>query len=206
MLPNDLQLIVGLGNPGSKYKSTRHNIGFMALEKLAIKESIEFSKSKKLLGQIAELGIGANKKRLLMPNTFMNESGRSIKAAIEWFDLEINQILVLVDDMDLPLGRLRLRSKGGSGGHNGLKSAINYLRTEEFCRLRIGIGAPSKNPEERRLKTNSHVLGKFSANELPIAQEVINEVLLGFELISRLGIDIASNRINSFNKEIVIDK
>tara|TARA_Y100001968_G_scaffold71143_1_gene62397 strand:- start:660 stop:1274 length:615 start_codon:yes stop_codon:yes gene_type:complete len=201
---NDLQLIVGLGNPGSKYKGTRHNIGFMALEKLAQKESIEFSTSKKLFGEIAEIGLGARKKRLLMPNTYMNESGRSIKAAMKWFDLEIHQILILVDDMDLPLGRLRIRAQGGSGGHNGLKSAINHLGTDNFCRLRIGIGAPAKDTEERKIKTTSHVLGKFSSKELPIVEEVINHALLGFELINTLGIELAGNQINSFNKELKV--
>tara|TARA_Y100001968_G_scaffold315236_1_gene341607 strand:- start:3175 stop:3780 length:606 start_codon:yes stop_codon:yes gene_type:complete len=198
---NDLQLLVGLGNPGTKYIGTRHNIGFMAIERLATKNSVRFSNSKKLNAQIAEIGIGSNKKRLLMPHTFMNESGRSIKAAMEWFDLEINQILIVLDDMDLPLGRLRIRSKGGSAGHKGLKSAINHLGTEDFGRFRIGIGAPADNPEERRSRTNSHVLGKFKEKEIPIVEEVINQVVLGCELVHRLGIELASNQINSFNKE-----
>tara|TARA_B100000700_G_C14711595_1_gene699383 strand:+ start:168 stop:788 length:621 start_codon:yes stop_codon:yes gene_type:complete len=201
---NDLQLLVGLGNPGSKYIGTRHNVGFMAIKRLAVKESIQFSQSKKLYGEIGEKGVGSEKTRLLMPNTFMNESGRSIKSAIEWFGLEVNQILIIVDDMDLPLGRLRLRTHGGAGGHKGLKSAINHLGTESFSRLRIGIGAPGANPEERRLKTNSHVLGKFNAKEIPIVEEVIMKVIEGFYLINELGIEQASTKINSYRKELNI--
>ena len=198
----DLRLIVGLGNPGSKYVGTRHNVGFMALEKLALKESVNFTQSKKLYGKLAEIGFGMTKKRLLMPNTFMNESGLSVRTAMEWFDLDIDQILILVDDMDLPLGRLRLRNKGGSGGHNGLKSVINHLGTENFCRLRIGIGAPAAAPSERRLKTTSHVLGKFNDKELQILEDVIQEVVQGLESINRVGLELAGNKINSFNKEL----
>ena len=97
------QLLVGLGNPGSSYNNTRHNVGFMALEKLAKINSTSFTINKKIFGNIADIGNGANKKRLLMPNTFMNDSGRSIRAAMNWFNIEPSQILILVDDIDLPL-------------------------------------------------------------------------------------------------------
>ena len=196
----DLRLLVGLGNPGSKYKDTRHNVGFMVLRTLAEKESAQFRQSKKLFGETTEIRLGKDLQRLLLPNTYMNESGRSIRAAMDWFDLEMNQILVLVDDMDLPLGKLRLRAKGGSGGHKGLKSAITYLGTENFCRLRIGIGAPCLNSEDRRNKTIGHVLGEFTSKETPVLQEVINEVMLGLNLINKVGLENASNHLNSYKK------
>ena len=202
MHSNDLRLLVGLGNPGSKYKNTRHNIGFMVLERLAQQKSANFRDSKKLLGQITEIGLGENIQRLLLPKTFMNESGRSIQAAIKWFDLEVNQILILVDDMDLQLGQLRLRSKGGAGGHKGLQSAISHLRTEEFCRLRVGIGPPSLNQEDRREKTVKHVLGEFSSGENQLLEEVIEKAVLSIHLIKELGIEKASNQINSFHHSL----
>jgi PTH1 family peptidyl-tRNA hydrolase len=105
---------------------------------------------------------------------------------------------VLVDDMDLPLGRLRLRVSGSAGGHNGLRSTIQHLGSEAFARLRIGIGAPADNPVERRERTVSHVLGRFSAEEKPMVEEVLTEVLAGVDLIRRLGPERAGNRLNSF--------
>jgi PTH1 family peptidyl-tRNA hydrolase len=147
---------------------------------------------------LAEVGSGERRLRLLMPQTYMNESGRSIRAALDWFRLEPSQILVLVDDMDLPLGRLRLRVSGSAGGHNGLRSTIQHLGSEAFARLRIGIGAPADNPVERRERTVSHVLGRFSAEEKPMVEEVLTEVLAGVDLIRRLGPERAGNRLNSF--------
>ena len=195
----DLRLVVGLGNPGEKYASTRHNVGFMALELLASREGGRFKAMTKLQGDLADVGTGESRLRLLMPQTYMNDSGRSIRAALDWFDLEIQQLLVLVDDMDLPLGRLRLRAQGGAGGHNGLKSTIQHLGTQEFARLRIGIGAPGRTPEERRARTVSHVLGQFNREEEPLLQDILEEVLSGLERIQRQGLDRAGNHINGLN-------
>ena len=195
----DLRLVVGLGNPGEKYASTRHNVGFMALELLTSREGGRFKAMPKLQGDLADVGSGAARLRLLMPQTYMNDSGRSIRAALDWFDLGIDQLIVLVDDMDLPLGRLRLRAQGGAGGHNGLKSTIQHLGTQEFARLRIGIGAPGRNPEERRARTVSHVLGQFSRAEEPLLQDVLREVLKGLDYIQRQGLDRAGNAINAVN-------
>ena len=195
----DLRLVVGLGNPGEKYASTRHNVGFMALELLTSREGGRFKAMPKLQGDLADVGSGAARLRLLMPQTYMNDSGRSIRAALDWFDLGIDQLIVLVDDMDLPLGRLRLRAQGGAGGHNGLKSTIQHLGTQEFARLRIGIGAPGRNPEERRARTVSHVLGQFSRAEEPLLQNVLREVLKGLDHIQRQGLDRAGNAINAVN-------
>ena len=193
-----LQLLVGLGNPGDKYAGTRHNVGFMALERLAVQAGGSFKQQSKLHGLLAEVGVGSRRLRLLMPQTFMNDSGRSIRAALDWFDLEPVQMLVLVDDMDLPLGRLRLRTSGGAGGHNGLRSTIAHLGGQEFPRLRIGIGAPALNPVERKQRTVGHVLGRFAPAEQPVLDEVLEEVLQGVELIQRLGFERAGNRLNGF--------
>ena len=193
-----LQLLVGLGNPGDKYAGTRHNVGFMALERLAAQSGSSFKQQSKLHGLLAEVGSGPKRLRLLMPQTFMNDSGRSIRAALDWFGLEPAQMLVLVDDMDLPLGRLRLRSSGGAGGHNGLRSTIAHLGGQDFPRLRIGIGAPALNPVERKQRTVGHVLGRFAAVEQLALDEVLEEVLQGIDLIQRLGLERAGNRLNGF--------
>ncbi|MEB3264665.1 MAG: aminoacyl-tRNA hydrolase [Synechococcus sp.] len=199
--PPALRLLVGLGNPGPKYVDTRHNVGFMALERLARREAASFRQQGKLHGLLAEVGHGDRRLRLLLPQTYMNDSGRSIRAALDWFDLQPAELLVVVDDMDLPFGRLRLRASGSAGGHNGLRSTIRHLGTEAFPRLRIGIGAPAEQPEERRARTVSHVLGRFSAAEQPRLEEVLEEVVAGFDLIGRLGLERAGNRLNSFSPQ-----
>ncbi len=197
MSPCDFLLLAGLGNPGTKYENTRHNIGFMVLKRLANKDSAIFYQNKKLYGQLANLHNGYKKRKLLMPNTYMNESGRSINAAMKWFELDISQILILVDDMDLPLGKLRLRKEGGSGGHNGLKSIISELGSKDFCRLRIGIGPPSELAHERKNKTVSHVLGRFSKEESARVDIVLDKVIKGLDIIQEFGFEKGVNFINS---------
>jgi len=194
----ELQLLVGLGNPGDRYADTRHNVGFMVLDQLASRCGSGFRNQSRLHGLLAETGSGSQRLRLLKPQTYMNDSGRSIRAALDWFGLDPSQLLVLVDDMDLPLGRLRLRAAGSAGGHNGLRSSIAHLGTEAFARLRIGIGAPSSDPQERRERTVSHVLGRFSAQERPILTRVLDEVCQGIDLIRSQGLERAGNRLNSF--------
>jgi len=196
MQAGQLRLLVGLGNPGDRYHGTRHNVGFMALEALARRNASDFRSMAKLQGQVAEIGFGPGRLRLLMPQTFMNESGRSIRAALDWFQFDVDQVLVVVDDMDLPLGRLRLRAKGGAGGHNGLRSTIQHLGTEAFARLRIGIGAPGRTAEERRARTVSYVLGRFSQAEQPLLDQVIDAVVQGVEQIQRQGLERAGNYLN----------
>ena len=198
-----LRLVVGLGNPGTKYEGTRHNIGFMALERMASGEGFSFRQQSKLHGLAAEHGIGESRLRLLMPQTYMNDSGRSIRAALDWFGFTPEQLLVLVDDMDIPLGRLRLRAQGSAGGHNGLRSTIQHLGTQAFPRLRIGIGAPADNPAERRARTVSHVLGPFSRAEQPEVDAVLDGVLEAIQRIQRQGLDRAGNWINGFRSASV---
>ncbi len=194
----DLQLLVGLGNPGEKYLHTRHNVGFMALDRLASREGVGFRQNGKLQGWLADFGHGAERLRLLKPGTYMNESGRAIRATLDWFGLRPEQMLVLVDDMDLPLGKLRLRLSGSAGGHNGLRSTIAQLGSQDFARLRIGIGAPAADPSLRKARTVSHVLGRFQDSEQPLLAQVLDEVLVGVDLIRRLGYERAGNRLNSF--------
>ena len=193
-----LRLVIGLGNPGPKYAGTRHNVGFMALERLAAAAGSGFRNQARLQGLLAEVGSGEQRLRLLMPQTFMNESGRAIRSALDWFGLQPQELLVVVDDMDLPLGKLRLRASGSAGGHNGLRSTISHLGTQEFPRLRIGIGAPADNPVERKARTIGHVLGRFSPDEQPLLTQVLAEVESGIGLIQRQGLSRAANRINGF--------
>ena len=197
-----LRLVVGLGNPGSKYEGTRHNIGFMALERMASREGFSFRQQTKLHGLSAEYGISESRLRLLMPQTYMNDSGRAIRAALDWFGFTPEQLLVLVDDMDIPLGCLRLRAQGSAGGHNGLRSTIQHLGTQAFPRLRIGIGAPADNPAERRARTVSHVLGSFSKAEQPEVNAVLDGVLEAIHRIQRQGLDRAGNWINGFRPSL----
>ncbi len=198
---SDFRLLVGLGNPGSKYESTRHNIGFMVLKKLAYRDSVSFSLNKKLYGQLADIRNGSQKRRLLMPTTYMNNSGRSINAAMKWFDLDIHQILVLVDDMDLPLGKLRFREEGGSGGHNGMKSIISELGRKDFCRLRIGIGPPSEIASNRKDQAVNHVLGRFTKKESTKVDIVLDKVIRGLEVIEEFGLKKGITFLNSSNAD-----
>ena len=198
MLSDELKLLVGLGNPGAEYHKTRHNVGFMVLEEIARKKNCNFRENKKLFGKTCEYGTGSERTRLLMPNTYMNESGKSVRSAKDWFNIENNQLIVLVDDMDLPFGKIRVRSKGSSGGHNGLKSIINHLGTEEFNRLKIGIGPPSDEQKERKSKTISHVLGKFSKEEFNILNFIIEEIISSIESITSNNWEKTTTRLNSY--------
>ena len=193
--------MVGLGNPGKKYLATRHNVGFMVLQKLAAKEGVNFRTHNKLHGDLAEIKFGLDSIKLLMPNTFMNDSGLAIRSTMDWYGLNIDQLLVLVDDIDLPLGKMRFREQGSSGGHNGLKSTISHLGSQNFCRLKIGIGAPSLIQNERKEKTVSHVLGRFNTKENKIVNQILDEIIISLDLFQKLGIEKATTHINSYKSE-----
>jgi len=201
MLSDDLKLLVGLGNPGAEYDKTRHNVGFMVLEEIARRKNCSFRENKKLFSRTCEYRTGTEKIRLLMPNTYMNESGKSVRSAKDWFNFENHQLIVLVDDMDLPLGKIRVRSKGSSGGHNGLKSIINHLGTAEFKRLKIGIGSPSDEQKERKSKTISHVLGRFSKEEFIILNLIIEEIISCIESIKTNNWEKITTRLNSYKPD-----
>jgi peptidyl-tRNA hydrolase, PTH1 family len=190
------QLIVGLGNPGAKYDQTRHNIGFAAVDQLARSWRINLSENRKFQGTFGEgRGGGADKIRLLKPTTYMNLSGQSIRAVTDWFKLPPESVLVVYDDMDLPLGKIRMRLSGSAGGHNGMKSAIAHLGTQNFPRLRIGIGSPNlPHPDKDAV---SHVLGQFSKAESQVLTEVLQLVVDAVELSLRQGVAKAMSLYNN---------
>lgn len=201
------QLIVGLGNPGAKYARTRHNIGFDAVDALGQRWGISLAEHKKFKGEFGEglvPRLSADKLRLLKPQTFMNLSGQSIRALVDWYKLPPQAVLLVYDDMDLPMGRLRLRLSGSAGGHNGVKSAIAHLGTQDFPRLRIGIGAPRQASDSGggdRDQTVSHVLGKFAPAEQRIMDEVLQLTMEAIELGLRQGLEKAMSLYN--NREAV---
>lgn len=151
-----MKLIIGLGNPGAKYRETKHNIGFITVDEIAYQHGWVFNKSK-FNSVYAEGRVGTEKVILIKPQTFMNESGRSIRPWMDYYDLTEEDIVVIYDDMDLPPGKIRLRQKGGAGGHNGMKSLIQHLGTKTFNRIKIGIGRPFADQS-----VISHVLNGFS--------------------------------------------
>lgn len=192
------QLIVGLGNPGAKYEQTRHNIGFEAIDTLARLWQIPLAEQRKFQGIFGE-GMGAGRKvRLLKPTTFMNLSGQSIRAVTDWYKLPPEAVLVIYDEMDLPLGKLRLRQSGSAGGHNGMKSTIAHLGSQNFPRLRIGIGAPRQKNGE----VVSHVLGRFSVAETQVVAEVLRLVVEAVELSLKQGIPKAMSLYNNRSVEL----
>jgi len=138
---SEIQAIVGLGNPGDKYEHTRHNVGFWLLDELARAGGGTFKHETKLMGEVCQLTLAGQPLRLLKPQTFMNESGQSMRRFADYFKLKTNQILVCHDELDLPPGVIRYKQGGGHGGHNGLRSAIQHCGAD-FLRMRIGIGHP----------------------------------------------------------------
>lgn len=198
------QLIVGLGNPEPKYDQTRHNIGFAAVDALARAWQISLSENRKFKAAFGEGRCPqVDKIRLLKPLTYMNLSGQAIRAVTDWYKLPPESVLVIYDDMDLPLGKIRLRLSGSAGGHNGMKSAIAHLGTQNFPRLRIGIGKP-KSATTKDDSAVSHVLGRFSADETGIVSEVMQLVLGAIELSLKQGVEKAMNRYN--NREVLLPK
>ena len=155
-----MRLIVGLGNPGSTYENTRHNAGFMALDHFASKNGIEFSLNQKLKGMIALVNTNGEKTILLKPMTYMNLSGESVYAVMNFYKIDSSDILVISDDLDSHLGRVRLRAKGSAGGHNGHKNIALHLKTEEYKRIKIGIDRSPVIP------VIDWVLKKFNNDEL----------------------------------------
>ncbi len=189
------QLIVGLGNPGAKYDRTRHNIGFDVVDWLAKDWQISLSEQKKFQASFGE-GMGAaGKIRLLKPLTYMNNSGQSIRAVIDWYKIPAESVLVIYDEMDLPVGKLRMRLSGSAGGHNGMKSAIAHLGTQNFPRLRIGIGSAKQVHPDK--DTVSHVLGKFSPDEANLIADVVKLSADAIELSLKQGIEKAMSLYNN---------
>ena len=184
-------LIVGLGNPGKEYDGTRHNIGFAAVDYIADKYNIELNRIK-FKGVFGEGFIEGKKVILLKPTTYMNLSGESIREVINFYKISNEEVIVIYDDISLEVGRLRIREKGSHGGHNGIKSIIANLGTDVFPRVKIGVGAPKGN-------LVSHVLGKFSEDEIEVLRETIKASSDAVSIIMKVDIKEAMNKLNGFN-------
>ena len=197
---NEIYLI-GLGNPGKKYSKSRHNIGFLVLENLSRKYNSNFLLKDKLKSSCSEFKINNSTYRLFLPNTFMNNSGDAVRAIVDWYKIKLDQIFVIVDDKDLPLGKIRFRKKGSSGGHNGLKSIIEQLHTQNFNRIRIGIGSPPLINGANNFNTISHVLGNISLEEQLILDKVYKRVIESLEKITIKKEEHIMNELNSFDKD-----
>ena len=187
-------LIVGLGNPGRQYEDTRHNVGFMVLDRLAAAEGATFQSAPKWQSHLAKLpGSGT---LLLKPQTFMNLSGRAIQQILSFHKWSPEQMLVVYDDVSLPLGSLRFREKGSAGGHNGIKSILQHLGTDAFPRLKLGIGG--SQPGEM----TGHVLGKFSPDEKPLLENMLATALEAVQLSRSQGIATAAHRFHTRNNPL----
>ena len=197
---NEIYLI-GLGNPGKKYSNSRHNIGFLLLENLSKKYNSSFLLKDKLKSFYSEFKANDSTYRLFLPNTFMNNSGEAVLAILDWYKINLNQIFVIVDDKDLPLGKIRFRKKGSSGGHNGLKSIIEKLQTHDFNRIRIGIGSPLSTKGINNFNTISHVLGNISREEKSILDKVYVRVIESLEQLHTKKEEYIINKLNSFDIE-----
>ncbi len=197
---NEIYLI-GLGNPGKKYTNSRHNIGFLLLQNFSKKHDTNFLLKNKLKSFCSEFKINDSTYRLFLPNTFMNNSGEAVLAIVDWYKINLDQIFVILDDKDLPLGKIRFRKKGSSGGHNGLNSIIEKLHTQNFSRIRIGIGSPPSTREANQFNTISHVLGNISSEEKSVLDKVYLRVIETLEELHTKKDDYIINKLNSFNKD-----
>jgi len=193
--------LIGLGNPGKKYSNSRHNIGFLLLEKFTKKYNSNFLLKDKLKSFCSEFQINNSTFRLFLPNTFMNKSGDAVRAIVDWYKINLDQILIIVDEKDIPLGKIRCRRKGSSGGHNGLKSIIEQLQTQNFKRIRIGIGSPPLIEGTKNFNTISHVLGNISLEEKSILDRVYMRVIESLEQINTKKEEFIINELNSFDKD-----
>ncbi len=164
-----MKLIIGLGNPGMKYENTKHNIGFIAVDYIARQYGLTFNKTK-FNAVYAEGNVGAEKVVLIKPQSFMNLSGEVVQPWIDYYNLTEDEMVVIYDDMDLPVGKIRLRVKGGSGGHNGMKSIIQHLGTKAFNRIRVGVGRPFE-----KQSVISHVLSPFAKEDVEEMQHAVKD-------------------------------
>lgn len=182
-------VIVGLGNPGRKYQNTRHNLGFITLDRLAEKHNIKVSKIafKALVG---DGSINNQKVLLVKPQTYMNLSGESVREVLSYYKVEAENLIVIYDDIDIETGKLRIRKKGSAGSHNGMKSIIFQIKSEEFPRVRVGIGG------QHKISLRDFVIGGFSKEEKPLLEDAVDRGVEAVESIVSKGIDHAMNRYN----------
>jgi PTH1 family peptidyl-tRNA hydrolase len=184
-----VKLVVGLGNPGTKYQGTRHNIGFELVDRLA-RGGSSSTFTRKFEGLAAEIEIDYRRVMLLKPETFMNLSGRSVGQAVRFLKLPLTDVLVTCDDLSLPLGKLRLRPGGSDGGQKGLRDITNQLGSEQFARLRIGIG------DREQADASDFVLSRFRSSERPVIDDALILASQAVAVWVTQGIDAAMNRFN----------
>jgi PTH1 family peptidyl-tRNA hydrolase len=184
-----LRVVVGLGNPGSRYRGTRHNVGYGVVDLLAESAGVGRPQSR-FQAEVAEWRLDEYKVLLVKPETFMNLSGRCVRPLVDFYQLPLEDLLVVCDDINLPLGKLRFRARGTHGGHNGLRDIQNHLGTTEYSRLRIGVDAP---PEEGAI---DHVLGRFRPSERPVIEDALRLAAQGVETWIRKGIEACMNQYN----------
>lgn len=185
-----MYLIIGLGNPEEEYRKTRHNMGFNAINKIAEQYGIKVNKSK-FQGLYESAIIEGKKVMLIKPQTYMNLSGECIKQFVDFYKIPNEDILVIYDDMDIEPGKIKIRKKGGAGGHNGMKSIIKILGTEEFARIRTGIGRPEHSGDDI-----NYVIGAIPEEEIPKLQEGVEKAKEAVIEILKNGIDSAMNKLN----------
>ncbi len=186
-----MYLIVGLGNPGRDYVGTRHNMGFEAVDAICAKYDIKLNKEK-FRAIYGEGRIGGEKVLVIKPQTYMNLSGESVREFRDWFKMEEENIIVIYDDISLPVGKLRIREKGSAGGHNGIKNIIYQLGTDVFPRIKIGVGAP-KHPD---FDVKDYVLGKFSKEETEV---LIKTVIRATAAVEEMILHDAKSAMNQYN-------
>jgi peptidyl-tRNA hydrolase, PTH1 family len=186
-----LHLIVGLGNPGADYAATRHNAGFLLVEKLAAKWKTDWANERKFDARIAKTGRNGRRVLLCEPQTFMNLSGETVGGLKNFYQLPLPQLLVAVDDADLPFGEIRLRAGGSSGGHHGLESIEQHLASREFARLRIGIGR-----QDGAREITNYVLGKFDSTGNELLEKVLDRAASQVETWLEAGIEKAMSQFN----------
>lgn len=191
-----MKLVIGLGNPGKEYERTRHNIGFRVLDKLANKMGWKWNE-RRARAMLASGTIGGEKVILAKPITFMNRSGESVVELVRWYKVQPADILVVYDELDLPLGKIRLRPGGSAAGHNGLDNIIRHLHTNAFPRLRIGIG----HPENSHVEGRDHVLGTPPIDERIMIDRAEDRAVEAIELAITQGIEVAMNAMNADPEE-----
>lgn len=192
-----MKLIVGLGNPGSQYTLTRHNIGFLAIDKISDAFLISMDTDKRHKAICGKGKVGQETVILAKPLTYMNLSGESVQSLAAYYKIKPEDMIVLSDDISLELGQLRIRKKGSAGGHNGLKSIIQCLGTNEFPRIKIGVGERIPGQD-----LADHVLGRFPKEQVKLVDEITNEACEAAFIMIRDGIDTAMNQYNGKRKEV----
>lgn len=184
-----MKLIIGLGNPGKEYEKTRHNVGFMVMDCLEELFKVQIS-NKKFKGEYAKFKYKGEDIILLKPLTYMNASGESVIQVMNFFKIDVKDILVIYDDLDMPVGKLRLRESGSAGGHNGIKSIIAHVGTQNFKRIRVGI---DRHP---RIPVVDYVLGKFPKDDIPHIEEGLNQAAKAVEMFLDKDFTAAMNVFN----------